>query len=221
MSKLWHDVQPVEWQPLEWPHRRLRQILVIGTICLTAALCIQSLYLNRHAQKLAVSRVSVNQAQDILGSGAAPEVLLAAAQALHLGDPGAARTAVSLTRASLAKQPDQPFAWAELAFYQTRLKGRLDDEAILALQTSVDQCGYCDKQLLRWRLSFALDHWAALPESLRLEIFRGAEFLRWWHIDGAFLAEARQHATALGIDFREYQRRVVSDVRPHEVMPAN
>ena len=219
MSKLWHDVKAVQLQASEWKLPKLRQILIFAMIGLTAGLCVQGLLLDKQSQLLTKSQLSVREAEAILTSGAGPEIMLAAAEALNLSDAGAPETAVSLVRSSLALQPHQPFAWAELAFYQTRMKGYLDETALYALQTSVEQCGYCDQELLRWRLSFAIDNWDSIPEPVRLDIFRGAEFLRWWHIDGAFLAEARQRATALGIDFKHYQRQVVSNVRPHEIGP--
>jgi len=221
MSKLWHDVQAVRLQPLELQNGRLKQVGMVVATAVTAALCIQGLLLDREAKRLTQSGISVSQAEAVLTSGAGPQVLLSAAEALELTTPEAAKIAISLTRASLSQQPQQPFAWAELAYYQSRLHGRVDDAALSAFRTSIEQCGYCDQDLLRWRLGFALDHWDDIPEEVRLEVFRGAEFLRWWHMDGAFLAEARERATALGIDFRGYQRKVVSDIRPHEILPAN
>lgn len=221
MSKLWHDVQAVRVQPLELPVGRLKQIGLIMATAVTAALCIQGLILNHESRKLTQSRISLSQAETLLTSGAGPQVMLSAAEALELTSPEAARLAISLTHASLSQQPQQPYAWAELAYYQSRLQGHVDRTALSAFQTSIDQCGYCDQDLLRWRLGFALDHWEDMPEEVRLDVFRGAEFLRWWHMDGAFLAEARERATALGIDFRDYQRKVVSDIRPHEILPAN
>lgn len=199
------------------PAPRAKLALLAGALIGSAMLCVQGLYLESRAESLSTSRLSIADGQKLLSSGASPKVLLAGAEALDLDEPGAAALAVSLTRASLTQQPKQPFAWAELAYFQTRLKGGVDETALYAFQRSIAQCGYCDRDLLRWRLLFTIDNWNALPERERLDAFRGAEFLRWWHIDGAFLAEARERATARGIDFRDYQRRVVSDVRSHEV----
>ena len=221
MSKLWHDAQVVRLQPLNLPSGRFRQLAILIATAVTAALCIQGLIVEQKSRKLTQTRISIDQAEAVLASDAGPKVMLSAAEALELTSPEAARVAISLPRASLSQQPKQPFAWAELAYYQSRLKGRVDDAALRAFQTSIDQCGYCDQDMLRWRLGFALDHWDDMPEEVRLDVFRGAEFLRWWHMDGAFLAEARERADALGIDFREYQHKVVSDIRPHEILPAN
>lgn len=161
--------------------------------------------------------IAKSQAEHLLTTDTPPQVLHAGAEALDLSQDGAAALAVRMTRAGLALQPEQPFAWASLAYFQTQLTGHADALAIDALRRSVQQCGYCDRDLLRWRLNFAIEHWSSIPRDLRLDIFRGAEFLRWWHIDGAFLAEAREKAEARGIDFRAWQHEVVSHVRPHEI----
>ena len=220
MSKLRHTLQQqTSTSDRDRPLSRMRLVLFACVIAGTAWLCVQGLQLESRAESLASARLSVTDAQSLLASGASPRVLLAGAEALDLDEPGAAAMAVSLTRASLTQQPKQPFAWAELAYFQTRLKGQMDETALYALQRSIAQCGYCDRDLLRWRLLFTIDNWHSIPERDRLDVFRGAEFLRWWHIDGAFLAEARERATAQGIDFRAYQRRVVSEIRPHEIVP--
>ncbi|WP_084395818.1 hypothetical protein [Henriciella aquimarina] len=158
------------------------------------------------------------EARDLIGTGQSPALLLAAADSLRLQEQDDIETARTLTAEALERQPAQPVAWARLAYYEAALAGGLNEEALSALQTSIRQCGYCDKDLMRWRLGFILNHWADTPEAVRLDVFRGAEFLRWWHIDGAFLAEAHQKANGLGIPFREYQKAVVTSVRPQEVL---
>ena len=108
MSKLWHDVQAVRVQPLELPVGRLKQIGLIIATAVTAALCIQGLILNHESRKLTQSRISLSQAETLLTSGAGPQVMLSAAEALELTSPEAARLAISLTHASLSQQPQQP-----------------------------------------------------------------------------------------------------------------
>ena len=198
----------------------MRLILLLGAVLVTAWLCVSSLMIENRAKTFSDKGIALGQARSLLASDAPPRLLLAGAEALDLSQEGAPALGVRMMRAGLAKQPDQPYAWASLAYFQTRLAGNADALAIDALRRSVRQCGYCDRDLLRWRLSFAIEHWDEIPRDLRLDIFRGAEFLRWWHMDGVFLAEAREKAEAKGIDFRGYQRDVVSHIRPHEVRPA-
>ena len=197
----------------------VKLVAIAITAMIGAALSVLILAEQGHVSRLTAEGAAPDEARRLLDRGASPDVLLAAADNLVLNDRDTTALARDLIVEALRRQPRQPVAWARLAYYDAAANGQLTSTGIEALETSVSQCGYCDKALLRWRLAFALDHWSEIPEPLRMDIFRGAEFLRWWHIDGAFLAEANQKAQSLDIPFREYQAAVVSDMRPNEVVP--
>lgn len=131
--------------------------------------------------------------------------------------PSDFETSLSLLESALAAGPDNPNAWALLAFLYVQRAGGLDTDALNALQISIDQCGYCEKSLLRWRFTFVLQHWQDAPEKIRAEVFSGADFLRWWFLDYAYLNEVRAEALARRIPFDEYRRNVNSPIRPSEV----
>ncbi len=182
-----------------------------------ATLCLRVLDTELETVSLSHRSIDLEEGEALLASRAPPSMMLAGATALDRASKPALSLAEDLTRSSLRRQPQQPFAWAQLADVRTRLKGNPDPVALEALQHSIGLCRYCNRELLRWRLTFALNHWDSIPESLRLEIFEGAEFLRWWHLDGAFLAEARETAEARNIPFADYQQKVLTNLRPYEV----
>ena len=125
--------------------------------------------------------------------------------------------AASLLREGLSRRPSDGEAWALLAYVETRRAGRFNLAAQDALKQSVAACPYCDRDLLRWRLEFVLRHWEETPRGLRMAAFSGADVLRWWHLDSAWLLEMRTAAMRRGIDFDGYRRAIDTPVRPQEV----
>ncbi|GAB5455369.1 MAG: hypothetical protein Hens2KO_15980 [Henriciella sp.] len=124
---------------------------------------------------------------------------------------------IELLQRALASSPHHPHAWALLSFLQARHAKAFDDQAESSLQKSFAYCPYCDRALLRWRFTFALQHWEKSNEETRMAAFSGADFLRWWYLDYEFLSTVRDAALLERIPFDEYRRRVNTPVRPNEL----
>jgi|GEM_PF-1532135 len=162
---------------------------------------------------------AVSLAQEISeeGRSVTPETLVSLAERLvELGPDHDDRAREFLLRA-LARDEGRPYAWTLLAFVETRRTGMFSAEARDAFARSVQVCPLCEKDLLRWRLEFVITHWDEVPASIRADVFQGADFLRWWHLDADFLQTQKERAAARGIPFADYQRAVNSPVRPHEI----
>lgn len=125
--------------------------------------------------------------------------------------------AIKLLEDALKEDPAHPRAWTLLSFLRTRNAGEFTADAEAALQRSNALCGFCERDLLRWRLTYTLQHWANTEESTRKAAFNGADFLRWWYLDYEFLNQVRADALERGISFDQYRRDVNSPVRPQEV----
>lgn len=125
--------------------------------------------------------------------------------------------AIKLLEAALKEDPAHPRAWTLLSFLRTREAGEFTPAAETALQKSNELCGFCERDLLRWRLTYTLQHWADADETTRMAAFRGADFLRWWYLEYDFLNQVRANAIERGIPFDQYRRDVNSPVRPNEV----
>ena len=130
---------------------------------------------------------------------------------------GSEASAIKLLERAVEADPYNYSAWTLLAFAQTRLAGRLNAEATQSLLRSIELCAYCEESLLRWRLTFVLNHWEDASERLRIGVFSGADFLRWWHLDGEFLSQMREFAKQREIPYDEYRRKIDTPVRPHEI----
>ena len=125
--------------------------------------------------------------------------------------------AIKLLEAALDANPAHPRAWTLLSFLRTRQAGEFTPAAETALQRSNELCGFCERDLLQWRLTYTLQHWADADETTRMAAFRGADFLRWWYLEYDFLNQVRANAIERGIAFDQYRRDVNSPVRPNEV----
>lgn len=127
------------------------------------------------------------------------------------------RLAIRVLETALDADAYHPDAWALLSFLHTREAGGFTAASEQALETSFDLCGYCDEHLLRWRLTYVLRHWPDISEASRMAAFSGADFLRWWYLEYEFLDTVRAQATARGIPFDAYRKKVGTHVRPNEV----
>lgn len=124
---------------------------------------------------------------------------------------------IELLERALDEDPTRPKAWALLSYLYARRDGAFSPAAKAALQVSLEACGYCDHDLLEWRFNFVLQNWKAAPEPIRIAVFSGADFLRWWHLEYEYLRAVRTEAIALGIPFDTYRRRVGTHIRPNEL----
>lgn len=194
-----------------------RLIVLLAFLSAAAVICLVVIADSLRASEIQQRGIERNAAAALLTANAPPAVMLAAAERLDPEDGSAVQLARDLTRRALSRNRHQPLGWASLAHFETRLSGAPNEAALNAFQVSLRQCAYCDRDLLRWRLGYVLRYWDDIPEDIRLEVFRGGDFLRWWHLDNRFLAEARQLAEAQGIPFTDYQREVGTSVRPREL----
>lgn len=125
-------------------------------------------------------------------------------------------TASAYAAAQKATQldPSRAFAWANLAWLESqRAGGVVRQPTIDALTNSMDACGLCDQELIRWRFNFVLANWNAMPETLRRRAFEQADLLRWMGSNAEFLADMRLKAGRTGIPFDSYAGAVSSPVR--------
>jgi hypothetical protein len=130
-----------------------------------------------------------------------------------------AERALHAARRAVEKDPGRPYAWATIAFLESR-EGTPPASAFEALGKSMDACPVCSQDLIQWRLNFVLTHWKAAPEDLRRRAFEHADLLRWSGDSGEFLAEMRIKAIQAGIPFDDYRAAVNTPVRSWDIGPA-
>jgi len=117
--------------------------------------------------------------------------------------------------------PSRGFAWATLAYLDTRnAGGEVNEAALESLTRSMDVCPLCDQSLIRWRFNFVLAHWDYVPEGLRKRAFEQADILRWTGDNAEFLAEMRFKARLEGIPFDAYRAAVDTPARSWDIAPA-
>lgn len=150
-------------------------------------------------------------------SNHSPDYLIALAERSMTLDQTTAPDAEILLLSALSKDPQRPFAWALLSFARAVQNNGLNEEAIDALNQSLEYCKLCDPNLIRWRADYMIGFWTSIPHETRLEIFEGVDLLRWWHLDQAFITDLRSRALTAGIGFDAYLRAVDTPVRPEEI----
>ncbi len=146
-----------------------------------------------------------------------PSIEVEIAEKLGAQSAENASLAATYLRRALAKNENKPFAWAYLAYLESRIDGELNEASATALKRSIELCPLCDPELLKWRLEFVLFHWDAAEEGLRVAAFEGADVLRWWYLEYDYLDDVRDRSEQAGIPFSLYQRKVGSNVRPNEI----
>lgn len=146
-----------------------------------------------------------------------PEELIALVERVSADPDQDPAISMDLLRRALAINPRLPEVHAKLAHLETEQAGRPTEAAIEHLEASFWDCPYCDRDLLRWRLAFVVMYWQDMPEEVRLQAFAGADVLRWWYLDYAFLEQIGKEALAKGIAFNAYQRKIYTPVRPSEI----
>ena len=156
---------------------------------------------------------SLNESEKV---GSAKE-WTATARALIEKDQSSDDLAIHLLERALLRDRYDYHAWALLSYARTRAAGEFSSSAADALRNSIQYCPLCDAPLLRWRLVFVMANWTETPEQIRVSVFEGADFLRWWHLDGNFLGNARTTALQQGIPFDEYRANVNTPVRANEI----
>ena len=135
----------------------------------------------------------------------------------------AADTGSAYVAASRATEldPSRAFAWAQLAYLETRrASGKVNEASLAALTKSMDACPLCDDALIGWRFNFVLTNWASMPETLRQRAFEQADVLRWIGPNAEFLAEMRIKARQNGIPFDAYRAAVNTPARTWDIGPA-
>ncbi len=149
-----------------------------------------------------------------------PEYLEAVAE-LSLQQPRVDEASAFLAaRRATQLDPSRAFAWAMLAYLETRQKGgKVNDVALVALTKSMDACPLCDQDLIRWRFNYVLTNWAGMPEAIRNRAFEHADLLRWIGPNAEFLAEMRYKAGLSGIPFDAYRARVKTPARTWDIAP--
>lgn len=203
----------------------LRLPVVSGSVVFIALLAAAWTSISSH---LSVGRIeAVSQAKLNAGDHAEnlmsqadvrfPSEWIATAQYLTNGDTEQKQTAIALLERALAVAPDNAQAWSLLAFLYRQTNGAYNDEVDQALRSSIEACPYCNKSLLRWRFTFVLNNWDAVEEDVRLQVFSGADFLRWWHLDYDYLEQVRSDALSQNIPFDVYRRKIPTPVRPNEI----
>jgi hypothetical protein len=110
--------------------------------------------------------------------------------------PAQPAVALRAMQRAVAIDPSRAFAWANIAWLETIVDGRVTPEAQKALETSMTACTLCDPDLISWRFSFVLKHWAEIPEATRHLAFEQADMLRWKGDHAEFLAGMRIKAEA-------------------------
>ncbi len=117
--------------------------------------------------------------------------------------------------------PSRAFAWAMLAYLETRqMRGNVNDVALDALTKSMDACPLCNSDLIRWRFNYVLTNWADIPEPIRSRAFEHADLLRWVGTNAEFLAEMRYKAGLNGIPFDAYRSKVKTPARTWDIAPS-
>ena len=160
------------------------------------------------------------QAQQVSGrtfQAASPDRLVAYAMQLPVEDGESLEEATALVENALQKNPDMPFAWALLAYFDSRSENGLGERGLEALRESYSRCLVCNRELIHWRLEFVLANWPKVTEDIRMSAFESADFLRWWYLEYEYLADLRTAAQGAGIPFAAYQRKINTPVRPNEL----
>lgn len=134
--------------------------------------------------------------------------------------PAQPAIALRAMQRAVAIDPSRAFAWADIAWLETAPAGRVTPDAQKALETSMTACTLCDPDLVGWRFSFVLAHWAEMPEATRRLAFEQADMLRWKGDRAEFLAGMRIKAEAAGIPYADYRSAVKTPVRSWELGPA-
>ena len=181
------------------------------------AIAIASLKDELDTTRIVRQGIALSEVSTMTRSDRPSYLLFAAADALDPHVETERRLGIELLQAGLDKSPHHSGALARLAYLQTLEDGRFSRQAAETLSKSISECGYCDRDLIRWRLQFVLQNWQDTPEQLRISVVEGADFLRWWHADHEFLADAHAFARAELIPFKQYQSAVGSPIRPHEL----
>lgn len=115
--------------------------------------------------------------------------------------------------------PSRAFAWATVAYLETRQAGGVNETAIGALTRSMEACPLCDQDLVRWRFNYVLANWNDMPEPLRRKAFEHADLLRWIGPNAEFLAEMRFKARLQGIPFDAYRAAVDTPAPSWDIAP--
>lgn len=203
-----------------------RSIKLISSALIVAALAVgvwlawsQSQSMKRISQLQQGALDPVAHAQSLLATQRADKSAEWVETASAIADQSADHDAlaIQLLKAALAENPYFPRGWALLAFLHTRDAGSFTAEAERALERSIEVCPLCSKELLRWRLTFVLEHWTNVSEDTRVAAFVGADLLRWWHLDYEYLSRVRTEALGRGIAFDTYRKKVNSPVRTNEI----
>ena len=134
--------------------------------------------------------------------------------------PAQPNTALRAMQRAVAIDPSRAYAWANIAWLETEPSGHVTPEAEKALSTSMAVCTLCDPDLVAWRFSFVLAHWADIPESIRRQAFDQADMLRWKGDRAEFLANMRIKAESAGIPYADYRNAVKTPARNWELGPA-
>ena len=116
---------------------------------------------------------------DWSGSNSADYLEAVAELSLQQPTPDEASAFVAARRAT-ELDPSRAFAWATLAYLETRQAGgKVNEVALDALTKSMDACPLCDQELIRWRFNYVLANWDDMPEAMRKRAFEHADLLRW------------------------------------------
>lgn len=145
------------------------------------------------------------------------ETLSELAMQLPVVDTGSAYIA-----ASRATELDasRAFAWAQLAYLETRrASGKVNEASLNALIRSMDACPLCSEELIAWRFNFVLTNWYSIPDPIRSRAFEQADMLRWVGQNAEFLAEMRMKARKNGIPFDAYRAAVKTPARTWDIDP--
>lgn len=89
-----------------------------------------------------------------------------AERAVRLPSPDVYSARVHVVQA-LRKDTARPYAWAHLAYLETRRAGHTTQTAVDALRQSVDACPSCDADLAIWRAEFIVADWWRMPADLK------------------------------------------------------
>ncbi len=137
-------------------------------------------------------------------------------RAMDLG-PAAEQAALAAARRAVAKDPGRAFAWARIAYIESKGGKEPTPAAIAAIQASMKACPLCSPDLIRWRFNFVLAHWVSIEETMRRAAFEQADMLRWSGQNAEFLAEMRAKATARGIPYDAYRAAVNTPARTFDI----
>ncbi len=178
-------------------------LLTVPTLAATA-LTIGSAT-STQARAEALTRYTDTEVEELLSRGSvsiqwsAPMHEYLAERAVRLPSPDAYSARVHIVQA-LHKDSDRPYAWAHLAYLESRRAGRTTQDTINALRQSIRACPSCDANLAIWRAEFILADWWRMPADLQKAASDelNDRLLQPEHAERA--AAIRSRALALGID---------------------